>query len=108
MTTAFLLYSDVNYLISLDIYSSGINYLTLELFNTKINTTSSLRYIVIDDGPTLIIPVSESTIKDVKKEAITKIFSIKIHKAIRDNHIRRIELKQGKKLTECISMIIIE
>ncbi|PYH75182.1 uncharacterized protein BO88DRAFT_431584 [Aspergillus vadensis CBS 113365] len=108
VTTAFPLYGDVNCLMSLDICSSGIDYLALELFNAKINTTSSLRYIVIDDGPTLIVPVSESTIKGVKEEAIAKVFGVEIHKAIRDSRVRRMELEQGKELTECVSMIMME
>ncbi|GKZ63470.1 hypothetical protein AnigIFM49718_011878 [Aspergillus niger] len=108
VTTAFPLYGDVNCLMSLDICSSGIDYLALELFNAKINTTKSLRYIVIDDGPTLIVPISESTIKGVKEEAIAKVFGVEIHGAIRNSPVRRMELEQGKELTECVSMIMME
>lgn len=109
VTTAFPLWGGfVSCLMSLDISPSGVDYLAMELFNAKIHTTKSLRYIGIDNGPTLIVPISESTMKGVNEEAITKVFGVEIHGAIRDSPVRRREIEQGKRLTECVSMIITE
>ncbi|KAL4889179.1 hypothetical protein BDV59DRAFT_187062 [Aspergillus ambiguus] len=107
VTTAFPLWGGlVNCLMSLDICTAGVDYLAMALFNAKINQAEPLRYIDFDDGPTLIVPDSESTMKGVKEEAIVKVFGVEIQEAIRDSPVRRKELEQRRQLTECVSMIV--
>jgi hypothetical protein len=107
VTTAFPLWGGlVNCLISLDICMLGVDYLAMALFNARISPAESLRRITFDEGPTLIVPNSESTMKGVKEEAIIKVFGAEIHEAIRISPLRRKELEQGKGLTECVSMIV--
>ncbi|KAB8227907.1 uncharacterized protein BDW43DRAFT_234368 [Aspergillus alliaceus] len=107
VTTAFPLWGGlVNCLMSLDICMPGIDYLAMALFDARITPAEPLRHISFGDGPTLVVPNSESTMKGVKEGAIIKVFGAEIHEAIRDSPVRKKELGEGKQLTECVSMII--
>ncbi|KAB8253553.1 hypothetical protein BDV32DRAFT_133951 [Aspergillus pseudonomiae] len=107
VTTAFPLWGGlVNCLMSLDIHMVGVDYLAMALFNARITPAEQLRYISFGDGPTLVVPNSESTMKGVTEEAIMKVFGAEILDAIRGSSVRRKELREGKQLTECVSMIV--
>ena len=63
-------------------------------------------YVVLKEGITLIIPHSEATLKGVPDKAIIKVFSSEIYDAITENPVRRRELEEGKRVTECVLMIL--
>ncbi|RAH84391.1 hypothetical protein BO86DRAFT_387007 [Aspergillus japonicus CBS 114.51] len=107
VTTAFPLWGGlVNCLISLDISMLGVDFLAMALFNARISSAESIRHITFNDGPTLLMPDSELTMKGVKDEAIINVFGSEISEAIKVSPVRRREIEQGRLLTECVSMII--
>lgn len=107
VTTTFPLWGGlVNCLMSLDVSLVGVDYFAMALFNARINPAEPLRHITFDNGPTLILPNSELTMKGVKDETIEKFFGTEVYEAIRDSHVRRMEVEQAKPLTECVSMIV--
>lgn len=61
---------------------------------------------VLKEGITVIIPYSKATLKGVLDEAIIEVFGTTIQGAITGSPIRRRQLEEGKRLTECVSMIL--
>lgn len=96
----------VDCLISLDVCEREVGQLAMALFNAKVKWVEQVLHVVLKEGITLIIPHSETTLKGVLDEAIIEVFGIEIHNAITESPIRRRELEEGKRLTECVSMIL--
>lgn len=89
VTTTFLLWGGlVNCLMSLDVSLMVVYYFAMALFNARINPADPLRHITFDNGPTLILPNSELTMKGVKDETIGKAFGTEVYEAIRDSMCR--------------------
>jgi hypothetical protein len=61
---------------------------------------------VLNKGITLVIPNSEATLKGVPGVVIFKVFGPEIHHAITECPVRRRELAEGKRVTECVLVIL--
>jgi hypothetical protein len=96
----------VDCLMSLDICEREVEQLAMDLFNAKVKWVEQVLHVVLKEGITLIIPHSEATLKGVLDEAIVKVFGPEIHDAITESPVRRRELEEGKRVTECVSMIL--
>jgi len=90
----------------LEICEREVEQLAMDLFNAKVKWVEQVLHIVLKEGITLIIPHSEATLKGVLDEAIIKVFGPEIYDAITESPVHRRELEEGKRLTECVSMII--
>jgi len=84
-----------------------VEQLAMALFNAKVKWVEQVLHVVLKEGITLIIPNSEATLKGVLDEVIIKVFGPEIHDAITESPIRKRELEEGKRVTECVSMILI-
>ena len=51
--------------------------------------TGQAQHIMISGGPKLTVPVTEFTLKGAKKEAIAKVFGLRIYEAIADDFQQR-------------------
>jgi hypothetical protein len=96
----------VDCLMSLDVCEREVEQLAMALFNAKVKWVEQVLHVVLKEGITLIIPNSEATLKGVLDEVIVKVFGPEIHDAITESPIRRRELEEGKRVTECVSMIL--
>jgi hypothetical protein len=96
----------VDCLTSLDICEREVEKLVMDLFNTKVKWMEQALHVVLKEGITLSVPHSEVTLKGVADEAVIKIFGPEIHDAITKSPIHRRELEEGKRVTECVSMIL--
>jgi hypothetical protein len=96
----------VDCLMSLDVCEREVEQLVMDLFNAKVKWVEQVLHVVLKEGITLIIPHSEATLKGVLDEAIVKVFGPEIHDAITESPVRRRELEEGKRVTECVSMIL--
>ncbi|TGO54957.1 hypothetical protein BCON_0099g00220 [Botryotinia convoluta] len=96
----------VDCLISLDICEQDVEQLVMALFNAKVKWAENVLHVVFNEGPTLVIPNSEATLKGVEDIAILKVFGPEIHDAISECPVRRRELADGKRITECVSVIL--
>ena len=96
----------VDCLMSLDVCEWDVEQLAMALFNAKVKWVEQVRHIVLNEGITLIIPNSEATLKGAQDEAIIKVFGPEIYNAINESPVRIRELKEGKHVTECVSMIL--
>jgi hypothetical protein len=96
----------VDCLMSLDVCEREVEQLAMALFNAKVKWVEQVLHVVLKEGITLIIPNSEATLKGVLDEVIIKVFGPEIHDAITESPIRRRELEEGKRVTECVSMIL--
>ena len=106
VTMAFPLWGGlVHCLMSLDIYERNVEQFAIALFEAKIQWVEQVLHVVLNEGITLIIPNSEATLKGVKDDAVMEIFGSEIYGAITDSPVRRRELAEGKRVTECVSMI---
>lgn len=106
VTMAFLLWGGlVHCLMSLDICENDVEQLAMALFGAKVKWAEQVLHLVLNEGITLIIPNSEATLKGVKDEAIIEIFGTEIYGAITESPVHRRELAEGKRVTECVSMI---
>jgi hypothetical protein len=63
-------------------------------------------HVILKEGITLIIPNSEATLKGALDEAIVKVFGPEIYDAITESPVRKRELAEGKRVTECVLMIL--
>ncbi|KZM18956.1 uncharacterized protein EKO05_0001074 [Ascochyta rabiei] len=93
-------------LMSLDICEKDVQELFKTLFNAKADWVAGVLHIVHESGMTQIVPRSEITLKGVSDQAIIAIFGTEIHAAITECPVRVKELADGRRLTECVSMII--
>lgn len=98
----------VDCLLSLEVCEWSVEYLAMALFNAKVAWVEQAKHIGFSDGTTLVIPHPEATLRGARDEAITTVFGLQIHNAINDSSIRRRELQEGKQVTECVSMILME
>lgn len=57
----------------------------MTLFETTFTFTGQAQHIIISGGPTLIVPAKEFTLKGAKKEAIAKVFGLRVDEAIADD-----------------------
>ncbi len=96
----------VDCLMSLDICEREVEKLAMDLFNAKVKWVGQDLHVVSKEGMTMIIPHSEATLKGVLVEAIMKVFGPEIYDAITESPVRERELKEGKHVTECVSMIL--
>jgi hypothetical protein len=93
-------------LMSLDICEKDVQELSKTLFNAKVDWVADVLHITHESGMTQIVPHSEVTLKGVSDEAIVARFGTEIHAAIVECPVRVKELTEGRRLTECVSMII--
>jgi hypothetical protein len=91
---------------SLEIRESSVEWLALALFNAKVSLINQVRHVALNEGIKLVIPSPEVTLKGVPDEAIINIFGPEIHGAINESPIRKRELEDGTRVTECVSMIL--
>jgi len=96
----------VNCLMSLDVCERDVEQLVMALFNAKVKWVEHVLHVVLNEGTTLIISNSEATLKGVPDVAIFKVFGPEIHDAITECPVRRRELAEGKRVTECVSVIL--
>jgi len=59
---------------------------------------------MINGGPKLTVPVTEFTLRGVKKEAIAKVFGLRVYEAIAYNFVSKEGLAKG--LSENLSMTV--
>jgi hypothetical protein len=95
----------VHCLMSLDICERDVEQLAMGLFGAKVKWVEQVLHLVLNEGITLIIPNSEATLKGVKDQTIIEIFGIEIYDAITECPVHKRELAEGKRVTECVSMI---
>lgn len=95
----------VDYLISLAINHTKVEYLALSLFNVHVESAGQVRYIVLNKG-TKLLPSPEITLKGALDENIIRILSPEIYGAIQSSRMRRKEMEGGNHITECISIIL--
>lgn len=106
VTMAFPLWGGlVHCLMSLDICERNVEQLAMALFGAKLKWVEQVLHLVLNEGITLIIPNSEATLKGVKDETIIEIFGAEIYGAITESPVHRREIAEGKRVTECVSMI---
>ncbi|KAJ6118882.1 hypothetical protein N7471_013502 [Penicillium samsonianum] len=98
----------VDCLLSLDICESRVQALAMALFNATVKWAENSLHIGFERGTTLTTPNSEVTLKGVGDETIAAVFGFEIEQAIKESPIRLRELKEGRLMTECVSMIITE
>jgi hypothetical protein len=107
VTMAFpLLAGPVDCLMSLDVCEKDVEQLAMTLFGAEVIWVEQVLHVVLASGFTMIIPNSEATLKGVPDETIFEVFGPDIHNAIAATPVRRRELKEGKRVTECMSMIL--
>jgi hypothetical protein len=94
----------VDCLMSLEIHQSKIEHLAMALFKAHVESVGQVRYVVLKEGVRLI-PNPEITLKGVLGEAIIDVFGSEIHGAIAASRMRKKELEEGNRVTECVSMI---
>jgi len=70
-----------------------------------VESTGEVRYVSLKEGVRLT-PNPEITLKGVLDEAIIDVFGSEIHRAITACRMRRKELEEGNRVTECVSMIL--
>ncbi|KAA8652767.1 uncharacterized protein ATNIH1004_001672 [Aspergillus tanneri] len=95
----------VDCLMSLAIDQSKVEYLAMALFNLHVESAGQVRYLILNEGAK-VIPNPDITLKGVLDDAIIRILGPDIHSAIRASRMRRKELEEGNRVTECVSMII--
>ncbi|KAF2105292.1 hypothetical protein BDV96DRAFT_509616 [Lophiotrema nucula] len=93
---------------SLDICEQHIERLAKTLFNAKVKWMEQVLHIDLAGGTTLIVPGSEATLKGVSGDAIIQAFGLEIHSAIYECPIQKREVTEGKRGTECVSMILMK
>jgi hypothetical protein len=91
---------------SLKVCEADVKELVMALFKVELNWVAGVLHIVHVGGMTQVIPHSEMTLKGVSDEVTMARFGPEIHAAITESPIRARELAEGKRLTECISMIV--
>lgn len=101
-----VLVGPVNCLMSLDIRERDVDRLAMILFGAEVKWVEQVLHVVHASGFTMIVPNAEATLKGVADKTIIDVFGADIHDAINATPIRRRELKEGKHVTECVSMII--
>lgn len=95
----------VDCLMSLAIYQTKVEYLAMSLFNVHVESTGQVRYVVLNEGSKLL-PSPEMTLKGALDEAIIRTLGPDIHGAIQASRMRRKELEEGNRVTECVSMML--
>lgn len=100
--------SPVDCLLSLEVCEWSVGHLAMALFDAKVVWKDLVKHIYFGDGTTLVIPHTEATLRGVRNEALLTVFGPQIHNAINDSSIRRREQQEGKQVTECVSMILME
>ncbi|KAF3481542.1 uncharacterized protein GIQ15_04301 [Arthroderma uncinatum] len=107
VTTVFPIWAGtIDCLMSLEVNEWSVEWLVMALFNAKLKWVNQARHVVFNEGVTLIIPNSEATLKGVLNEAILNVFGPEIHEAVTESPMRRKELAEGMRVTECVSMIL--
>ena len=95
----------VDCLMSLEVHQSKVGYLAMALFNVRVESDGQVRYVSLNEGVRLT-PNPEITLKGVLDEAIIGVFGSEIYRAIRTCRMRKKELEEGNRVTECVSMIL--
>jgi hypothetical protein len=96
----------VDYLISVAIQPSKVEYLAIALFKAHIELVGGVRYLLPSKGATLL-PNPKITLKGVKDDAIVRVFSPIVYGATTTSRIRKKELEEGKFITKCMLMILL-
>lgn len=105
VTMAFPPWALLDCLMSLDVLPSKVQYLAMALFKVRVESEGQIRFVSFKDGVRLV-PNPELTLKGVQDEAISEVFGDGIHQAITACRMRKKELREGNKVTECVSMIL--
>lgn len=105
VTMAFPPWALLDCLMSLDILPSKVQYFAMALFKVRVEGEGQIRFVSLKDGVRLV-PNPELTLKGVQDEAISEVFGAEIHRAITACRMRKKELREGNKATECVSMIL--
>lgn len=98
----------VDCLLSLDICEPEVQNLAMALFGATVKWVGKSLHVGFEGGISLTTPNSEVTLKGVASESIAMVFGPEIQQAINESRVRLRELKEGKRLTECVSMIVTE
>lgn len=91
----------VDCLMSLAIYQTKVEYLAMSLFNIHVESAGQVRYVVLNEGAKLL-PSPEMTLKGALDGAILRTLGPEIHAAIQASRMRRKELEEGNRVTECV------
>ncbi|KAH8772340.1 hypothetical protein BGZ57DRAFT_764040, partial [Hyaloscypha finlandica] len=105
VTMDFPLWGLVDCLMSLDVRERDVEQLAMALFNVQVESVGHARYVTLTGGVRLT-PNPEVTLKGVLDEAIILVFGPEVHGAITACGMRRKELEEGSRVTECVSMIL--
>ncbi|KIW39694.1 uncharacterized protein PV06_08284 [Exophiala oligosperma] len=106
VTMAFPLWGGpVQCLMSLDICEPHVERLAMALFGAKVKWVGQVLHVVLEQGTTLITPNSEATLKGIGDERIARVLGTEIYGAIRECPVHVREIAEGKRATECVSMI---
>ncbi|ODM15238.1 hypothetical protein SI65_09179 [Aspergillus cristatus] len=84
--------------------ANGADDLAMTLFGTTFTFTGQAQHIMISGGPKLTVPGTEFTLKGAKKEAIAKVFGLRVYEAIADHF--ESEGGSAKDLSENLSMTV--
>lgn len=95
----------VDCLMSLDVHHSKVGYLAMALFNVRVESVGQVRYVSLKEGVRLM-PNPEITLKGVLDEVIIDVFGPEIYGAITACRMRKKELEEGNRVTECVSMML--
>lgn len=106
VTTVFPPWGAVDCLLSLDICETSVEPLAMALFDTTVKWVNNSLHIGLATGTSLTLPNSEVTLKGVHDDAIARVFGSEIQLAIKESRIHVQEMEKGKKVTDCVSMII--
>jgi hypothetical protein len=95
----------VDCLMSLDVCERGMEQLAMTLFNAKVKWVDQVLHIVLKEGLTVITPNFETILKGASDQVIQEVFGPEVFDAITESPVRERELAEGKRVTECVSMI---
>lgn len=105
MTLDFPCWGLVDCRMSLHIRERDVDQLAMALFNVQVESVGHARYITLTGGAGLT-PNPQITLKGVLDEAIIRVFGPEIRGAITACRMRKKELEEGNRVTECVSMIL--
>ena len=98
----------IDCLLSLDIDECGVEYLISALFDAKVRWIQGARHIVPGEQTTLTVTDCDCTLKGVSGEALMEVFGHEIYSAVSDSPMHKRELREGKRVTDCVSMILMK
>ena len=91
----------------LDIDASCVDYLASILLGIRVESGEQFRYIYWPSGARMALD-HDIKLKCISDQAILQVFGPEIYEAIAACRMRKIEVDEGNKLTECVSVVISE